>query len=135
MEAFPNTEIVACIWKSLCKQYCYLGWIPLIYSWYKNGIISSFCDLFLFAYISLVAITKNISDSNGIRTHNHLVHKRTLNYLAKWLSVHLRTKWLWVQILLLSLKLHISYLFWARSSLTFRQLQSADSLWNAYMTR
>ena len=26
------------------------------------------------------------SDCNGIRTHNHLVRKRTLNYLAKWLS-------------------------------------------------
>ena len=36
-----------------------------------------------------------LSDSNGIRTHNHLVCKRTLNHLAslaKWLSVRLRTK-------------------------------------------
>ena len=32
-----------------------------------------------------------ISDCNWTRTHNHLVHKRTLNHLAKlakWLSVH-----------------------------------------------
>ena len=31
----------------------------------------------------------SLSDSDGIRTHNHLVHKRTLNCLAKlakWLS-------------------------------------------------
>ena len=41
---------------------------------------------------------------------NHLVCERTLNhlsklaYLAKWLSVRLRTKWLWVRISLLSLK-------------------------------
>ena len=31
----------------------------------------------------------SLSDSNGIRTHNHLVRKRTLNHLAKlakWLS-------------------------------------------------
>ena len=31
----------------------------------------------------------NLSDSNGIRTHSHLVRKRTLNHLAKlakWLS-------------------------------------------------
>ena len=31
----------------------------------------------------------SLSDSNKIRTHNHLVHKRTLNHLAKaaeWLS-------------------------------------------------
>ena len=27
--------------------------------------------------------------------------------LAKWMSVRLRTKWLWVRIPLLSLKLHI----------------------------
>ena len=36
-----------------------------------------------------------LSDSNGIRTHNHLVRKRTLNHLAslaKWLSFRLRTK-------------------------------------------
>ena len=37
--------------------------------------------------------------------------------LAKWLSVRLRTKWLWVRISLLSLKLQIG----ARSFLTFRQ--------------
>ena len=46
-----------------------------------------------------------------IRTHNHLVRKRTLNYLAKlasltslakWLSVRLQAKWLWVRITLLS---------------------------------
>ena len=54
------------------------------------------------------------SDRNGIRTHNHLVCKWTLN--------HLQTKWLWVQIPLLSLKLQISRLFRTKSSLTFRQL-------------
>ena len=41
------------------------------------------------------------SDCNWIRTHNHLVHKRTLN----WLSVRLWTKWLWVRIQLQSLSL------------------------------
>ena len=46
---------------------------------------------------------KNFSHSNEIRTHNNLVCKRTPNHLAKWLGVHLQTKWLWVQILLLSL--------------------------------
>ena len=76
------------------------------------------------------AITFNISNkcNNGIRTHNHLVRKRTLNHsaklasLAKWLSVRLQTKWLWVRIPLQSLKLQIWRLFRARSSLTFRQL-------------
>ena len=36
----------------------------------------------------------SVSDSNGIRTHNNLVCKRTLNRFAKWLSVRLQTKWL-----------------------------------------
>ena len=51
----------------------------------------------------------HLSNNNRIRTHNHLVHKQTLNHLAKltslakWLSVHLRTKWLWVRIRLGSL--------------------------------
>ena len=49
-----------------------------------------------------------LSVSNEIRTHNHLVCKRTLNHLAKWLSVRLRTKWLWVRIPLLSL----NFCFW-----------------------
>ena len=75
--------------------------------------------------------TITISDSNGIRTHNHLVHKPTLNHLArlaslvklaKWLSVRLGTKWLWVQISLLSLKVQIWHLLRARSSLTFMQI-------------
>ena len=34
----------------------------------------------------------SLSNSNGIRIHNHLVR------LAKWLSVRLQTKWLWVQV-------------------------------------
>ena len=41
---------------------------------------------------------------------------------SKWLSVRLRTKWLLIRIALLSLKLQISCLFRARSSLIFTQL-------------
>ena len=49
-------------------------------------------------------------------------------------SVRLWTKWLWVWVPLLSLKLQILCLFWARSSLAFRQLQSVDSFSKAYIT-
>ena len=49
-------------------------------------------------------------------------------------SVRLWTRWLWVQIPLLWLKLQISRLFRARSFLTFRQIQNVDSLWNTYVT-
>ena len=41
--------------------------------------------------------------------------------LAKWLSVRLRTKWLWVRISLLLFKLQIWHLLRARSFWTFRQ--------------
>ena len=79
----------------------------------------------------------SLIDSTGIRTHDHLVLKRTLNYLAKvakWLSCVLSTYLhggfdcmllllvgLRVWIPLLSLKLPIWRLLQARSSLTFRQ--------------
>ena len=49
-------------------------------------------------------ISEVLSDSNQIRNYNQLVRKRTLTYLvemasfAKWLSVRLPTKWLWVGI-------------------------------------
>ena len=45
-----------------------------------------------------------------------------------------KTKWFWVRVQLQSLHLQISGLLRARSSLTFRQLWSVDSLWNAYVT-
>ena len=45
----------------------------------------------------------------------------SLSSFAKWLSVRLQTKWFWVQISLLSLKLHIWRRLQARSSLTFWQ--------------
>ena len=49
----------------------------------------------------------SLSDCNWTRTHNHLVHKRTLNHLAKlakWLSVCSWTKLLWVWVQLQSLQ-------------------------------
>ena len=49
----------------------------------------------------------SLSGCNWTQTRNHLVRKQTLNHLAilsKWFSVRLRTKWLWVQVPLGSLK-------------------------------
>ena len=45
-----------------------------------------------------------VNNCNGIQTNCHLLCKRTLNHLAKGLSVRLRNKWLWVRNLLQSLK-------------------------------
>ena len=49
------------------------------------------------------------------------IRQMTQASLAKYLSVGLRTKWLWFRIPLLSPKLQIWLLLRARSSLTFRQ--------------
>ena len=64
------------------------------------------------------------SSSNFVNAPDRYVLKTQLNHLAslaKWLSVRLRTKWLWVAIMLLSLKLQIWRLLWARSFKTFKQ--------------
>ena len=63
---------------------------------------------------------KRCNYCNGTQTHNQLVCKQTLKMVG--LSVCLWTKWLWVPVTLQSLKLQILCLFWAGSSLTFRQL-------------
>ena len=74
-------------------------------------------------------IESNAPYRKGLRTQlNHLAS------LAKWLSVLLWTKWLWVRVQLQSLKFQISRLLRGRSSSTFRQLYNLDSLWIAYVT-
>ena len=59
---------------------------------------------------------------------------KNLASLPKWLSGPLRTKWLWVRVPLQSLNHQIWRLLRARSSLTFIQLYSVDSLSNSYVT-
>ena len=61
----------------------------------------------------------SLSDCNVIRTYNHLVPKQTLNNLAKWLSARLWTKWLWVQIKLLSLLFLLRKKQWIVNSVKF----------------
>ena len=83
-------------------------------------------------YISKFASNPSRSDCIGTQSYNHLVNEHSTIYpnyasLAKWLSVRLRTKCVWVWIPLQTRNLQISRLFRARSSLTFRQLQSIDS--------
>ena len=107
------------------------GKTPLEHSIQLQEAFSFFSTLYVHVFISL----------HLIWTHNHLVRKQAVNHLAKlanlakWLGVRLQTKWLWVRVPLQSLKLQISHLFRAKSSLTFTQLLSMDSLWNANITR
>ena len=50
-----------------------------------NIFDSNFLSLFIVSVLFLKSNT-TLNDSNGIRTNNHLVCKRTLNH-AKWLGV------------------------------------------------
>ena len=86
----------------------------------------------LVSMLYVAAWQKNLFE-NEVYMIEHIQRKSftldTLASLAKWLSVRLRTKVLVVvRVQLQSLKLQISRLFQARSSFTFRQLQSVDSL-------
>ena len=64
-------------------------------------------------FILLYVAYPTYASTNGTRTHNHLVRIRALSHVAK---------------------LQIRHLLRARSSLSLRQLQSVDWLWNAYVT-
>ena len=66
-------------------------------------------QLFILLYVAY----PTYASTNGTRTHNHLVRIRALSHVAK---------------------LQIRHLLRARSSLSLRQLQSVDWLWNAYVT-
>ena len=72
----------------------------------------------------------SLCDSNVIRTHNHLIRKRTLNHLAslaKWLRVRLRIKWLWVRITLLVFFLCL--LFFLKNLITVERKDNGISLY------
>ena len=77
---------------------------------------------------SAKGITRSIVRYSWLQLDSNPHHKRTLNQLsklvslAKWLSVGLGTKCLWIRVQLQSLKRQISRLLRAMSSLTFRQL-------------
>ena len=60
----------------------------------------------------------------GVKTHN----------TAQSFGQFMNSNWLCVWIQLQSLKLQVLCLLRARSSLTFRKLQSVDSLWHPYVT-
>ena len=121
-----------------CKKLhlrCFTAfWIRL----WLSSLNVSLC--FFYYYFYFESIKFRSSRSQQLDSNNHLVHKQTLNHLAKltslakWLSAHLWIKGLWVRVQLQLLKLPISRLLWARSFLTFKQLQSVDSLWSAYVT-
>ena len=55
---------------------------------------------------------KRLSDSNGIRTHNHLVRKRTLNHLGKLgflPTIELRCEYLSVRCIFVTIICYFIY--------------------------
>ena len=88
-----------------------MGWLYVLchvtYAFQSESTLYSFLNV-----KELLARSRHeiwsLSDCNWTRTHNHLVHKQTLNHLAKltkWFSVRLSTKWLWFRAQLQSLNL------------------------------
>ena len=111
--------------RSMDYKYFFAGASEFLFQFKKN-FLRNLKNVITFSG-KHISKTKNI-DCNKIRTHNHLVCRRTLKQ-AKWLSVHLRSTWLWVRIVLQPFKLPAyPACIGSRSSLTFRQLQSVDSL-------
>ena len=62
--------------------------------------------------------------ARGLKSTN--IYPNYLACLPKQLIVLLWNKWRWIRVPLHSLNLHISRMFWVKSSLIFRQLQSLD---------
>ena len=82
---------------------------------FRQTILKSLDSLWN-SYVTCNNIQSNTPYREALTTQfSHLVS------LAKWLGVCVRTKWLWVRISLLLLKLQIWRLLRTRRSLTFRQ--------------
>ena len=80
-----------------------------------------FCEIYLLIFFFFF----KLRPWNGTQTHNQLACKPTLAHtgklasMAKWFGLPLRTKWLWVRILLLSRNHQILDLFQAKIFLSF----------------
>ena len=93
----------AVLWVLICMVHLIVCYCRVVYAFQSESILHSCLN-----NKELLARNRhgiwNLSASNGIWTHNNLVCKRTLNHLAKlvslakWLSFRLQNKWLWVRI-------------------------------------
>ena len=100
-------------WLSCCEylsvRCIWLYVIIMSHTSFRVNLLSKICLNFK----ELLALNRHhiwsLSDSNKIRIHNHLVHKRTLGHLAKlakWLSCceYLSVWCIWLHVIILSLK-------------------------------
>ena len=92
-----------CLFSTTINSWLYLYVVIMSHTWFEGESTLYSC----LNVKELLAYNRSniwsLSDRNGIRTQNHLAGKRTLDHfrktsLAKWLSVCLRTKLLWVRI-------------------------------------
>ena len=142
-QIWPNDWAV--FWVLICTVHLTVCFYHVTYAFYSESTLYSCLNVKETLARSRREIW-SLSDWNWNRTDNSLVHKQTFNHLAKlakllWVlicTVHLTVRSyhvtnafkgeatlysvLWVRVQLRSLKLPISGLLRARSSLTFRQL-------------
>ena len=110
------------LWVLICTVHLTVCYYHVTHEFQSEFILYSCLnvnELFLLSRRHILSL----SDSNMIRTHNYLLRKRSLQppSLAKWLSVSLQAKWLWVRNTLLSFKLQVWRLLRSRRSFTFRE--------------
>ena len=101
-------------WVLLSHTYHHItSWLhPTVFSYHVTYAFQSESMFYSCLNVKELFLPRNrrnilsLSDCNGTQTHNHLVLIQTLNHLAslaKWWSVRLRTKWLWIWVPLQSL--------------------------------
>ena len=92
--------------------------------WPQNTLGQSVCRIFCFDLFDLLILIPVVHCYTVLVAHvlELLAQKQQDSNPQLW------TKWLWVQMLLLSLKFQILRLFWARSCLAFRQLECRFTL-------
>ena len=98
-----------------------------------DHMIGLFCDCTCVwcNWLCVIAFRVNLY-SKCLKAKEHLAqNRRDICKLSVWKRTRTQNDLVCKQVLLQSLKLHISHLFWARISLTFRQLQCRFTL-NAY---
>ena len=94
----------AALWVLICMVHLIICYCRVVYAFQSESIILHSCLNDKEPIARIRRDIWNLSASNGIWTHNDLVRKRTLNHLAKlvslakWLSFRLQSKWLWVRV-------------------------------------
>ena len=103
-------------WVLICMVHLTVRSYHVMYAFQSESTLYSFLNV-----KELLARNRHkiwsLSDCNWTRTQNHWYH-----FHLPLDPVHLRSKWLLVWVPLQLLKLQILHLYWARSSLTFRQI-------------